>query len=129
MTVRQFLFTLPFAARFARAQSEPKYKMTNYVVGLLRKGPRWTAESTPETKAIQAGHMENIRKMASDGKLVVAGPFSDNADLRGMFIFHGPSMDEARTLVDADPAVKAGRLVVDLHPWFAGAGLRVDPPQ
>ncbi len=126
MTVRQFLFTLPFAARLARGQ---KYKMTEYVVGLLRKGPRWTPGSTPETQKIQEGHLENIRKMASGGKLVVAGPFTDNGDLRGIYVFHGVSMNEARTMVDADPAVKAGRLVVDLHPWYAGTGLRVDPPE
>jgi len=32
-------------------------------------------------------------------------------------------------MVDEDPAVKAGRLVVELHPWFAAAGLRVNPPK
>lgn len=127
MTLRRLFLALPFAARFAPAQ--PKYKMTGYVVGLLRKGPKWTAESTPETAAIQAGHMENIRKMGDAGKLIVAGPFTHNGDLRGMFIFRAASPDEVRAMVDADPAVKAGRLVVDLYPWFAGDGLRVDQPK
>ena len=58
---------------------EPKYEMTKYVMGLLRKGPNWSAASTEETQRIQEGHMANIRKMAAVGKLVVAGPFNDNA--------------------------------------------------
>ena len=73
--------------------------------------------------------MANIRKMAATGKLIVAGPFSDDGDLRGVFIFKLKSVEEAKAMVDEDPAVKAGRLVVEFHPWFAAAGLKVDPPK
>ena len=114
------------AALFA---AEPRYEMTTYVMGLLRKGPKWTPEENANTRGIQEGHMANIRKMAATGKLIVAGPFSDNGDLRGVFIFKLKSVDQARAMVDADPAVKAGRLVVELHPWFAAVGLRVDDPK
>jgi len=114
------------AALFA---AEPQYQMTTYVMGLLRKGPKWTAEDNAYTRSIQEGHMANIKKMAATGKLIVAGPFSDNGDLRGVFIFKVKSVDEARAMVDADPAVKAGRLVVELHPWFAAEGLRVNDPK
>ena len=103
--------------------------MANYVLGILHKGPNWTAGTTPESEKIQEGHMANIRKMADAGKLAVAGPFSDDGDLRGMFIFHNATIEEARALIAADPAVKAGRLTVELHPWFAAAGLRVNPPK
>jgi uncharacterized protein YciI len=109
--------------------AEPQYEMTTYVMGLLRKGPKWTPEKNAYTKAIQEGHMANIQKMAATGKLIVAGPFSDDGDLRGVFIFKMKSVEEAKAMVDEDPAVKAGRLVVELHPWFAAAGLKVDPPK
>ncbi len=33
----------------------PKYEMAHYIIGLLRKGPNWTASSTEETQRIQAG--------------------------------------------------------------------------
>ncbi len=111
------------------AADEPKYEMTNYVMGLLRKGPNWTSASTEESKRVQAGHLANINKMAATGKLIVAGPFSDNGELRGVFIFHKPTIDEAKAMVADDPAVKAGRLVIELHPWFAAAGLRVNAPK
>src|SRR6266404_2104624 len=109
--------------------AEPQYEMTTYVMGLLRKGPKWTPESNAYTRGIQEGHMANIRKMAATGKLIVAGPFSDNGDLRGVFIFKLKSVEEAKAMVDEDPAVKAGRLVVEFHPWFAASGLKVDPPK
>jgi len=113
----------------ARQQAEPKYEMTTYVLGLLVKGPNWTAESTPETKRIQEGHMANIRKMAETGRLVVAGPISDGGDLRGIFIFQGVTIEEARRMAEADPAIESGRLKLNLHPWFAAKGLKVDPPK
>jgi len=65
--------------------------------------------------------------MAETGKLLLAGPFTDDANLRGMFVFKVDSLQEAKALSDADPAVKAGRLVVELHPWYAAKGIRVDP--
>jgi uncharacterized protein len=107
----------------------PTYEMTTYIMGLLRKGPNWTGADTPETQRLQEGHMANIQKMADTGKLIVAGPFGDNGDLRGVFIFEKVSLDEARSMVAADPAVKAGRFIMELHPWFAAAGLRVNPPK
>jgi uncharacterized protein YciI len=72
--------------------------------------------------------MANIRKMAATGKLIVAGPFTDNGDLRGMFIFKEITIEQAREMVDADPAIQARRLVVRLHPWFAAKGLNVPTP-
>jgi uncharacterized protein YciI len=107
---------------------EPKYEMTNYVLGLLRKGPNSGQGTKEEAEKIQAGHMANIRKMAETGKLIVAGPMGDNGELRGIFIFNAKSPDEVRDMVNRDPAIQAGRLIVELHPWFAAAGLRVNAP-
>jgi len=60
---------------------------------------------------------------------VLAGPITDNGDLRGIFVFHNVSREEAEQLCANDPAVKAGRLRVELHPWFFAKGIRVDPPK
>jgi uncharacterized protein YciI len=107
---------------------EPKYEMDNYVVAILRRGPT-TSQNKEEAAKIQAAHMAHIGHMASIGKLVVAGPFTaNNTDARGMFIFKA-TLEEAKSLTEQDPAVKAGRLVMDLYPWFAGKGLKVDPPK
>jgi uncharacterized protein YciI len=111
------------------AGDAPQYEMTTYVLGLLRKGPNWGAGSKQESEEIQKGHMANIRRMAESGKLIVAGPLTDNGDIRGIFIFQAKSPDEVRTMAGDDPAIKAGRLILELHPWFAAAGLRVNDPK
>jgi len=107
------------------AAQQPAYEMTTYVVGFLKKGPSWTAESTEETKKVQAGHMANIQKMADSGKLVLAGPFMDNSDIRGMFVFHGVTMDEAKAMTAEDPAIKSGRLVMEWRPWYSAKGIGI----
>jgi uncharacterized protein YciI len=104
------------------------YEMTTYYVGFLYRGPSWSPGSTPEAQKIQEAHLANIQRLADEGKLLLAGPFSDDGDLRGMFVFQVASMEEAKALCDTDPAVKAGRLRVELHPWYSAKGINVPKP-
>jgi uncharacterized protein YciI len=129
MFSRTTLIVAAFACLVAAQDRKPQVEMTNYVVGFFHKGPNWTAEQTDETRRMQEAHLANFQKLAEAGKLIVAGPFGDSGALRGMLIFKLESVDEARKLMDADPTLKAGRLTLDLHPWFAAAGLRVNPPK
>jgi uncharacterized protein YciI len=62
-------------------------------------------------------------KLAAEGKLVVAGPFMDDQPIRGIFIFNVESVEEAQKLTATDPAIKAGTLVMELHPWYGSAAL------
>jgi uncharacterized protein YciI len=101
------------------------FEMTTYYVGFLYRGPRWTPETTPETEALQEAHMANIRKMAGEGKLLIAGPFLDGGDLRGIYVFRVATMAEAQALAATDPAVKAGRLRLEFHPWFAAKNITI----
>ena len=67
--------------------------------------------------------MANIRAMWQARKLVIAGPMGDDGDLRGIFIFRVPTLEEAQALVASDPAVKAGRLAGEIHPWWIEKGM------
>jgi uncharacterized protein YciI len=101
------------------------YEMTTYYVGFLHRGPKWSPERTAETEALQNAHLANIQKMAQEGKLLVAGPFLDDGDLRGLYIFRVASMAEAESLASTDPAVRAGRLSLEFHPWYAAKNITV----
>jgi uncharacterized protein len=103
------------------------FEMTTYYVGFLYRGAKWTPEQAAETRKLQEEHMANILKMGAEGKLVIAGPFMDNGDLRGLYVFRAASAEEAKALVESDPAVKAGRLRFELHPWFAAKNITVTP--
>jgi uncharacterized protein YciI len=97
-------------------------RMTTVYLVLLKRGPAWTPEVTPATQAIQDAHMANIRAMWEAHKLIIAGPVEDQADLRGIFVFQAASLDEAKALAASDPAVKAGRLVAVVYPWWVEKG-------
>lgn len=101
----------------------PKFDLDLYQFGMLEKGPKWTAESTPETQKIQQGHMANINSMAREGKLVAAGPMVGDGDLRGIFVFRVGSIEEAEALAAKDPAIIAGRLKLNFTNWMAPKGI------
>jgi uncharacterized protein YciI len=98
-------------------------KMTTAYLGLLTRGPKWTPEKTPATEELQKAHIANINRLAETKKLVVAGPFGDDGTLRGIFLFKVASLEEAKELAETDPAVKAGRLAIEMHPWRVPEGV------
>jgi uncharacterized protein YciI len=98
-------------------------KLTTAYLAFLTRGAKWTPEKTPATEELQKAHIANIVRLADLKKLVVAGPFGDNGQLRGIFVFKVASLEEARALTETDPAVKAGRLAIDLHPWLVPEGI------
>ena len=113
------------SALSAQTQSgEPEYTMTTYQVAFLNRGPSYTPQPTPETKAIQAGHMAHIGAMVKTGKLILAGPFTGTGDLRGMFVFKATA-EEAKQLAAQDPAVKSGWLTLEWHGWYSAEGIAI----
>jgi len=98
-------------------------KLTQTYLAFLTRGENWTAEKTPATEEIQKGHMANINRLAAMKKLVAAGPFGDDGPLRGIFVFRVGSLDEAKALTAGDPAVQAGRLAMEIHPWMVPEGV------
>ncbi len=98
------------------------YGMRSYVLAHLKTGSNRSA-SPEEARALQAAHMENIERMAAEGKLVLAGPFLDGGALRGLYVFDTPSVDSARAWTASDPAVAAGVFDMELHPWYGSAAL------
>ncbi|MBF4517970.1 hypothetical protein IRZ71_16505 [Flavobacterium sp. ANB] len=108
----------------AKSLNADEYGMKKYVFCLLKSGTNTTA-SKEETKKLFEGHMANINKLAKEGKLVVAGPFMKNdRNYRGIYIFNVETVEEAKSLVATDPAIKANLLEAELTPWYATAALQ-----
>ena len=111
-----------FDAELAQRLGADDYGMRRYVMAFLKTGPDRSHD--PETTAqIQRGHLDHIKSLADAGQLVLAGPFLDGGELRGIFVFAVDTVEEARALAEADPAVSAGRLTMELHPWYGSASL------
>ena len=104
--------------------SEHFPNMTIYYIFLLKKGPTWSAEETPEIDALQKAHLANLRRLGEMGKLVLNGPlldsFATSGEIRGIGVIKAPSLAEAQELLSMDPMVKAGRLIFELHAWMVG---------
>jgi uncharacterized protein len=92
--------------------------MKRYVMVLLWRGEQTQERSPEELAEIQRGHMATINRLAAEKKLVIAGPFGDDGDLRGIFILDVETIEEAEALVAGDPAVMAGRLRAEFKPWW-----------
>ena len=96
--------------------------MTIYYVYLLRKGPTWSPDSTPEIEALQDAHLANMRRLGETGKLVLNGPLLDSleagGEIRGIGVLKTSSLAEAQELISTDPMVKVGRLIFELHTWM-----------
>jgi uncharacterized protein YciI len=115
------------AAEGSKPAAEPTFEMTTYYFGLITRGPNAGTGTPEERQQIQAAHLANIKRLADAGKILVAGPFADNGEWRGIFIYKCASLEEAQALAATDPAVAAGRLKVEIHPWMTAKGYIRDP--
>ncbi len=130
-----FIFFILFAL-CTFAQNNPKYDkalaeklgadeygMKQYVFVILKTGPN-KVEDKAKLNTLFRGHMENINRLAKEGKLTVAGPFMKNdKGYRGIFIFNVKTIAEAEALLDTDPAVKEKLLEAEMYEWYGSAAL------
>ena len=107
--------SLLFAQQHKKQRLEDQ--VSQYWFVMLTKGNNRSQDSLMAAK-IQEGHMANINKLYEEGKLKVAGPFGDDGDWRGIFIFDIATKEEAEKILKTDPAIAAGRLNYEIHPWW-----------
>lgn len=113
---------LAYDSTLAKKLGADELGMRQYVLVFLKKGPNRLTDSLARVK-LQKAHLENIGRLAKMGKLILAGPFMDNQEIRGIYLFAVSSVEEAKELTQTDPAVKAGSLIMELHPWYGSAAL------
>jgi len=95
--------------------------MQQYYIAFLKSGPD-RSQSDAEAKILQNQHLEHLGRMYDLGHADISGPFGDDGDIRGITIYNTPTFEMADSLANSDPMVKAGRLVIEMHPWWAAKG-------
>ena len=99
------------------------YGMKMYTFVILKTGDT-KIEDKVVVDSLFRGHMDNINKLAENGKLVVAGPMKKNErSYRGIFILNVKTNEEATQLLKGDPAISSGMLAVELYQWYGSAAL------
>ncbi len=95
--------------------------MQQYYMAFLKKGPN-RDQSEEEATKLQEAHQAHLGRMYELGYADISGPFGDDGDLRGMTVYNVPTLKMADSLANLDPMMKAGRLMVEIKPWWAGKG-------
>ena len=103
------------AVSSAHTQENVPPGMKKYFFGLLVKGPN-RDQAEAEAEKLQEQHLAYIRQQFETGRYVLAGPFLDDGYIRGVLVINAGSKEEAEEIVSHDPAVRAGRMKVELHP-------------
>ncbi len=112
-----------FDEKLAKSLGADDYGMKKYVLVILKTGENTTLSREDSSKAFR-GHMENMEQLVEEGKLVVAGPLGKNENsYRGIFILNVPTVEEAKLVVNTDPAIVANLLTADLYEWYGSAAL------
>ena len=113
----------PYDEALAKKLGADNYGMKMYVMVILKSGTN-TTETKAKTDSLFAGHMANMGKMVEAQKLVVAGPMGKNdKNYRGIFVLNTKSIEEAKQLLESDPAIKAKLLEPELYNWYGSAAL------
>lgn len=114
---------VPYDEALAKKLGADNYGMKMYVLVILKSGSN-TTETKAKTDSLFAGHMANMGKMVEMQKLVVAGPMGKNdKNYRGIFVLNTKSIEEAKQLLESDPAIKAKLLEPELYNWYGSAAL------
>lgn len=107
----------------------PSYDVTNpaslepLVFGFLVRPVSAPTLDAATSAEIQKGHLAYMEGLNTQGKLLVAGPFLDNAPARGIVVYRVKDIAAAMALAADDPAVKAGRLTLEAYPWMTFKGI------
>jgi uncharacterized protein YciI len=101
-----------------------EYGMKKYFLVILKTGANTSNDKELINESFR-GHMNNINRLVEEGKLIVAGPLEKNENnYRGIFVLNNiESIDEAKKLLQTDPAIKNGLLDYEIFSWYGSAAL------
>jgi uncharacterized protein YciI len=106
----------------AKSVGADEHGMRSFVLVILKTGPTRVPDG-PERQEMFKGHFANMERLATEGKLAVAGPLDGVDGWRGLFILAVPTVEEAKPIVATDPVIQKGEMVAEFHKLFASAAL------
>jgi uncharacterized protein YciI len=96
---------------------------------LLRRPASAPDYPDEELERIQREHLAFHAELRAAGQIVTNGPVDEQPDpsLRGLTFYRTGSLDRSRQLAENDPAVRAGRLAVEIMTWYCPPGTMRQP--
>jgi uncharacterized protein len=114
--------TPAYDAELAKRLGADDMGMRQYVMCFLKTGPLKVDDAAKRAELMK-GHFGMINRLADEGKLIVAGPFSNGGEFRGIYLFDVKTIEEAQKLTETDPSIKEGYFKVEFIKWYGSAGL------
>lgn len=112
-----------YDAALAQQLGADERGMRAYVLVILKTGPTRVPDGE-QRKAMFAGHFANMERLVAEGKLALAGPFSnDPHGWRGLFVLAVDDLEEAKRITATDPVIVAGEMVAEYHRWYGSAAV------
>ena len=102
-------------------EGDTTFVLKQYFLCIYKKGSQGSQDST-EASRLQSAHLQFINENAEKGLIVIAGPFGDDGEKRGILILDVETLEAAIALVKKDPMVIAGRLDFEINPWWGPKG-------
>ena len=97
------------------------YTMQKYFIVFLKRGPN-RSQSAEEASTLQNQHLAYLGGLYEQGIINLNGPTGGEGDIRGFSVYNVATIEQAVEYANNDPMVKAGRLVVEVHPWWLAKG-------
>ena len=100
------------------------YHMKQYWFVLYTMGEAAPLDSATSDAKLKE-HLAYQDMQADRGLIVMAGPFGDNGNWRGLLLYDVETKEEVEGYLKGDPLVQAGRLKYEVHPWYGAVGTRL----
>ncbi len=89
--------------------------MAHFLILYRPPRPTFSQDATPEEDRIIGNHFQYLKRLLAEGKLLMAGPCED-ASL-GIAVFECANLEEARSILAADPAVQGKVFTGEIKPY------------
>lgn len=85
----------------------------------LNKNPKKEVIGKEAEDSLINLHMANMGVLASEGKLINAGPFEGGG---GIFVMNSASVDTVAKWTQSDPAIRANKWIIEMFPFTTTVG-------
>ena len=122
LALASFVMGVQAQRTFDATVGDTTYHMKQYWFVLYTRGADTTAMDSATSASLLKAHLEHQQAQSDRGLIIMAGPFGDNGDWRGMLLYDCETKEEVEGYLKRDPFVMRGRLKYEIHPWWGAMG-------
>ncbi len=109
-----FLFAIITAATSSSAQEHSNPAATTaYYIAIYTPGSGWNKSKPANEQKYFTEHSTHLSELRQKNKIDIGGRYSNNM----MLLVRAKSEDEAKSLLEDDPAIKNKLFKVEIHPF------------